>query len=434
MSGIAQVLLHRGDSVTGSDRQYSPEVQKLEDNGAKIFIGHSADNIKNPDVVVYTAAIGKDNPELLEARKRSIPTINRADFLGELMQDFESSIAISGTHGKTTTTGMLACIYNAALLNPTVMIGGNLPQINGNIQIGDSKIMVFEACEYVDSFLSFRPKIAIVTNIEEDHLDYFSGIAQIRDSFTKFLQVLPSDGFAVVNKDNKNAVVAADKADCRKVYFSLQDPSADYYASDIVYNEGIPSFSINSDGKKLADITLNVRGEHNVYNALASFAVGFEYGLSSDTIAQGLADFVGTERRFEFRGEYNGIKLFDDYAHHPTEIKTTFSTAAAIPHGKVWYIFQPHTYSRTKSLHNEFIDVLSIPENLIIADIYAARENPIKGITSENLAKNCGAMYIDGGLNAITEYLRNNAENGDIIVTIGAGDVNKIITELLNLR
>lgn len=428
MSGLAQILMHRGEQVTGSDRQDSEDIERLRAAGAEVVIGHAAENIQSPDLVVYTAAISRDNPELLAARKKNIPTIVRADFLGELMRDFTCPIGISGTHGKTTTTGMLGCVFNESGLDPTIMIGGNLPQIGGNIQIGSDAVLVFEACEYVDSFLSFNPKMAVITNIEADHLDYFDSISEIRDSFVKFLQKLPDDGTAIVNKDNKNAVIVSNKTDCRKIYYSVQNPSADYYASDIHYNEGKPTFSICSDGETLANITLNVRGEHNVSNALAAFAVASEFGMNHDAIAKGLETFTGTGRRFESHGEVRGIRLFDDYAHHPTEIKTTFASAEALERtGKIWYVFQPHTYSRTKALKEEFIEVLYGRENVIIADIYAARENPIKDITSQNLARDCGATYIDGDLGDIADFLAENAKSGDIIVTLGAGDVHKII-------
>jgi len=433
MSGIAMVLLNRGEKVTGSDRQESQDVAKLRAAGAEIFIGHSADNIRQPDVVVYTAAVKKDNPELVEAKKRGIPCINRADFLGELMRDFESSIAVSGTHGKTTTTGMIACIASRAGVDPTVMIGGNLPQIDGNIRIGDHRLLVLEACEYVDSFLSFNPKIAVITNIEADHLDYFSGgLPQIRDSFQKFLERLPSDGFAVVNKDNKNAAIVAGKSNVRVFYVSLTDPSADYYTENLRYEDGRAYFEIKNDILD-SEIKLNVFGEHNVYNALCAFAACHQIGIEPEIIAEGLSDFVGTERRFEFRGEAGGIKIYDDYAHHPTEIETTWETAENLD-GEKYFVFQPHTYTRTKALWEEFITTLGKKKNLIIADIYSARENPIKGITSEELAKACGAEYIDGTLEEIAEVLRGRAKAGDNIITVGAGDVNKICEILLSDR
>ena len=445
MSGIAMVLLNRGEKVTGSDRQESEDVTKLRAVGAEVFIGHSADNIKNPDVVVHTAAVKKDNPELVEAKKRGIPCVDRAAFLGEMMRDFASSIAISGTHGKTTTTGMVACIAVRAGIDPTVMIGGNLPQIDGNIKIGDNNLLVLEACEYVDSFLSFNPSIAIITNIEADHLDYFSGgMPQIRDSFQKFLERLPEDGFAVVNKDNKNAAIVAGKAGRRTVYVSLADPTADYFARDLEYSQGKARFKViasetkqSGDFEKTLDcrvadaprndieIELNVFGEHNVYNALCAFAACHQMGIAPEIIAKGLASFVGTGRRFEYRGIAQGISLYDDYAHHPTELETTWTTAENLS-GENFFVFQPHTYTRTKALWDDFILTLKKPKNLIIADIYSARENPIKGITSEELARACGAEYIDGTLEEIAEALKTRAKTSDNIITIGAGDVNKI--------
>jgi len=431
MSGIAMVLLNRGDSVSGSDRQESPELNKLRLAGAKIFIGHQAEHIENPDVVVYTAAVKKDNPELVEAKNRGIPCIVRADFLGELMHDFETSIAISGTHGKTTTTGMIATIAQAAGKDPTIMIGGNLPQIDGNIKIGSNKLLILEACEYVDSFLSFNPKIAVVTNIEADHLDYFSGgISQIRDSFQKFLEKLPTDGFAIINKDNANAAIVAGKSGVKAYYISLNDLTSDYYTENLKYEHGKADFNIISENIN-QNITLNVYGEHNVYNALCAFAACHRYGIAPEIIAQGLLEFQGTERRFELRGEVDGIKIYDDYAHHPTEIETTWATAENLT-GEKYFVFQPHTFTRTKTLWDEFIATLSKPKNLIIADIYSARENPIKGITSENLARECGAQYIDGTLEDIAKILKSRAKTGDNIITVGAGDVNKICDYLLN--
>jgi len=430
MSGIAQLLLNRGETVTGSDRQESADIEKLRKLGAKISIGHSEANVENPDMVVYTAAVKWDNPELREAKRRNIPCVLRADFLGQIMQDFKASIAISGTHGKTTTTGMIACIAKYAGIEPTIMIGGNLPQIGGNVEIGEGELLILEACEYVDSFLAFNPKIAVVTNIEADHLDYFSGgIAQIRDSFQKFLEKLPRDGFAIINKDNKNASIVAKKAETIAYYVSLDDPSADFHTENLRYINGKADFDVVfEEGDQ--HITLNVYGEHNVYNALCAFAVCYKYGISQEKIAEGLKDFIGTGRRFELRGEYAGVKIYDDYAHHPTEIKTTFATAENLT-GEKYFIFQPHTYTRTRALWDDFVEVLKIPKNIIIADIYSARENPIKDITSENLAKAVGCEYIEGGLEEIGKTVKTRLKKGDNIICVGAGDVNKICEMLL---
>lgn len=423
MSAIAHILIGSGASVTGSDRSDSAIIESLRKSGAKIFIGHSSKNIENPDLVVYTAAISHDNPELSAAREKGIPTMERAEFLGRLMEEYEMPIAISGTHGKTTTTSMLSCTLLDAGLNPTILVGGELSQINGNFHLGSKKHLVFEACEYVDSFLHFNPYCAIVLNIEADHLDYFSGIEQIKQSFGKFLCKIPKEGFAVLNADDENVMQAAKDAKCRKV---LYGDKGFYKAEDISFDErGCPRFTV-CFGEEKERVSLNVTGTHNVSNALATFATAHNLGAAPKMIAKGIESFTGTARRFEYKGDVGGAKVYDDYAHHPTEIQATLEAAGKIPHARIWCIFQPHTYTRTRALMDEFAKSLSVADKVIVTDIYAARE-PNDGKThSSQLAKKIdGAMYISD-FGEIAEYVKKNVTKDDIVITMGAGTITTL--------
>ncbi|OQB14160.1 MAG: UDP-N-acetylmuramate--L-alanine ligase [Firmicutes bacterium ADurb.Bin193] len=427
MSALAHIMINGGAKVSGSDIADSPIVSRLRTAGAKINIGHSADNIENPDLVVYTAAVSKDNPELLQAKNMGIEIMERADFLGEIMKDFELPIAISGTHGKTTTTSMLSCVLLHAGLDPTVLVGGEFAQINGNYRIGSGKHLVFEACEYVDSFLKFNPFAAIILNIEEDHLDYFSGIEQIKKSFNKFMRKIPQNGFVVLNSDDKNVVRAAEGIDCTKVTYGT---NGDYRAEDIEFsNDGAARFTVlyeDEGRKKRRTIRLGIKGIHNVSNALAVFAAAHTLGIDSEKIVSGIESFTGTKRRFEYKGEVNGAAVYDDYAHHPTEVAATISAAGVIPHSKLWCVFQPHTYSRTKALLDDFAKELSRADRVIITDIYAAREKNDGKTHAKLLAdKIKNAEYIST-FGEIAEYLKANVSKGDIVLTLGAGTITDL--------
>ncbi len=429
MSALAHILLARGIKVSGSDRNETEIVKRLRDDGANITIGHFAENIKNPDLVVYTAAISKDNPELMSAFEKGIETLERADFLGELMKGYAKPIAVSGTHGKTTTTSMLSCVLLSAGLNPTVLVGGELAQIRGNYHIGSDEHLVFEACEYVDSFLKFNPFVAIVLNVEADHLDYFSGIEQIKNSFNKFISKVPQNGFIVLNSDDENVMECA-KGVCRKkITYGI---NGDFRAQNVTFaDNGCASFDVVSNGEILGRVKLSVTGMHNVSNALAVFGAAYNLGVGIKDIICGISEFTGTRRRFEKKGEVNGAKVYDDYAHHPTEITATLKAALNIPHNKIWCIFQPHTYTRTKALLDDFATALKCADRVIISDIYAAREPNNGTVHSRDLvAKIENAMYMND-FDEIAEYIMKNVEKDDIVLTMGAGNINEIAEKLV---
>lgn len=433
MSGLAQIVLKQGYKVTGSDWNESPITKKLENMGADIVYGHDAVNtqgILNASVVVHTAAAKADNPEMVFANDNGKRIIDRAEFLGAIMKGYRHAVGVSGTHGKTTTTSMLAHALVSAELDPTISIGGELELIGGNIRTGKSDYFITEACEYTNSFLKFYPTIALITNIEEDHLDFFSGIDEIIDSFRRFAYLTKDIGYVVAIGSDKNVQKALQGADDLKILTYGLENTFDYYAENIVYHAGFPSFDVMKNGNVLCHIKLNVPGEHNVLNALATIAVCSLSGVSPEIAAKGIEGFKGTHRRFEKKGFLNGAVVIDDYAHHPTEIKATLEAAKKFPHNKLWCVFQPHTYSRTRTLWTEFTEAFDNADELILTHIYAAREKN-DGVTSaEKLAEDIkkrgvNARYIDG-FDDIAEFLKKNVSKGDIVFTMGAGDVVNI--------
>ena len=436
MSGLAEILMKEGFTVSGSDNKESSLTDHLTDKGAVIFYGQKASNIIDGiNVVVYTAAIHEDNEEFMEAKRQGLPMLSRAELLGQLMTNYDTPIAVSGTHGKTTTTSMLSHIFLAGDMDPTISVGGILKAIHGNIRVGSSGLFVTEACEYTNSFLHFFPKISVILNIDADHLDFFKDLDDIRHSFRLFAELLPEDGTLVINGDIENLSYITDGLACRVVTF-VREASLDYSASDIQYDEqGNASFDLIRHGIPSGHVTLSVGGEHNVYNALSAIAVADLLGVSAETIQEGLLSFHGTDRRFEYKGEFNGITVIDDYAHHPTEIEATLKSAAHYPHRELWCIFQPHTYTRTKALFDEFAQALSHTDHLILADIYAARETDTLGISSEQLARaaasyGCDAIYLPS-FDEIEKYVRDHCQSGDLLITMGAGDVVNIGEDLL---
>ena len=436
MSGLAEILMKEGFTVSGSDNKESSLTDHLTDKGAVIFYGQKASNIIDGiNVVVYTAAIHEDNEEFMEAKRQGLPMLSRAELLGQLMTNYDTPIAVSGTHGKTTTTSMLSHIFLAGDMDPTISVGGILKAIHGNIRVGSSGLFVTEACEYTNSFLHFFPKISVILNIDADHLDFFKDLDDIRHSFRLFAELLPEDGTLVINGDIENLSYITDGLACRVVTFG-REASLDYSASDIQYDEqGNASFDLIRHGIPSGHVTLSVGGEHNVYNALSAIAVADLLGVSAETIQEGLLSFNGTDRRFEYKGEFNGITVIDDYAHHPTEIEATLKSAAHYPHRELWCIFQPHTYTRTKALFDEFAQALSHTDHLILADIYAARETDTLGISSEQLARaaasyGCDAIYLPS-FDEIEKYVRDHCQSGDLLITMGAGDVVNIGEDLL---
>ena len=436
MSGLAEILMKEGFTVSGSDNKESSLTDHLTDKGAVIFYGQKASNIIDGiNVVVYTAAIHEDNEEFMEAKRQGLPMLSRAELLGQLMTNYDTPIAVSGTHGKTTTTSMLSHIFLAGDMDPTISVGGILKAIHGNIRVGSSGLFVTEACEYTNSFLHFFPKISVILNIDADHLDFFKDLDDIRHSFRLFAELLPEDGTLVINGDIENLSYITDGLACRVVTFG-REASLDYSASDIQYDEqGNASFDLIRHGIPSGHVTLSVGGEHNVYNALSAIAVADLLGVSAETIQEGLLSFHGTDRRFEYKGEFNGITVIDDYAHHPTEIEATLKSAAHYPHRELWCIVQPHTYTRTKALFDEFAQALSHTDHLILADIYAARETDTLGISSEQLARaaasyGCDAIYLPS-FDEIEKYVRDHCQSGDLLITMGAGDVVNIGEDLL---
>lgn len=437
MSGLAEILLKEGFTVSGSDSKESALTNHLAAKGARIFYGQKADNISGGiDVVVYTAAIHDDNPEFAEVKRRQIPMLSRAELLGQLMLNYKLPIAVSGTHGKTTTTSMLSHILLQGETDPTISVGGILQAIGGNIRVGNSDIFVTEACEYTNSFLHFFPKISIILNIEEDHMDFFKDLDDIRHSFREFAKLLPSDGTLIMNGDIENYQDITESLDCHVITYG-SDPSNDYSACSLSYDEsGNVAFDLMEHGTVTDHITLAVTGDHNMSNALATIAAARLLDLSMDTIQKGLLSFTGTDRRFQYKGEKNGFTIIDDYAHHPTEIRATLTAAKHYPHKELWCVFQPHTYTRTKAFFQEFAEALALADHVVLADIYAARETDTLGMSSEHLAETIQSLGTDShyfpSFQAIQEFITENCKKGDLLITMGAGDVVNIGEELLN--
>lgn len=431
MSALAKILISNGVEVSGSDITSTPITEELKSMGAKICIPHCYDCIEDPDIIVYTSAIKDDNPEMCAAKDKGITLVERAAMVGNIMRGYSAAVAVAGTHGKTTTTSMMAYTMISANLDPTVMVGGELDILKGNLRIAKSGYMVTEACEYCRNFLQFAPKIGMILNIEADHLDYYRDLDDVIDAFSSFSALIPEDGVLVINGDDDNCIKASASAKCPVIKVGIAN--GDYKAENITYDKfGYPSFTVTKDGTEIMTLTLNVVGEHNIYNSLCAIAATLAMTDNIESVKTGLEKFTGTKRRFEKKGDANGILIVDDYAHHPTEIKATLSAVSKIQSGKVWCVFQPHTYTRTKTLFDDFALALSDAENLVIADIYAAREKDTGLIHSKDLAAAIkGAEYISGFEN-IAEYFNQNAKEGDIILTMGAGDIFKVGELLLN--
>ena len=439
MSGLAEILLKEGFPVSGSDSHASALTEHLEQAGARICIGQAASNIpEDCKLVVYTAAIHPDNPEYREAKRRGVPMLSRAELLGQLMRNYQTSIAVAGTHGKTTTTSMIASILLEEDADPTISVGGILPSIGGNIRVGGSEVFLTEACEYTNSFLHFFPTIGIILNIEEDHMDFFKDLNDIRRSFRRFAELLPVEGLLIINSDIPNYEEITEGLTCRVVTFG-SSPDADYRAENTAYDTfGHPSFDlirkIEKDGRR-PRFSLKVPGEHNVCNALASIALADALRIPEAAVEKGLLSFTGTDRRFQYKGEVNGVTIIDDYAHHPTEIRATLHAAAHYPHRELWCVFQPHTYSRTKAFLKEFAEALSLADHVVLADIYAARETDTLGISSRDLERELAALgadvYYFPTFAEIEKFLSEKCMHGDMCITMGAGDVINIGEDLL---
>ena len=438
LSAVAEILRDRGYIVSGTDIHPSKVTRHLEYLGIKVFTEHNPENVEGVDAIVYSAAVSEENPEVVRAHQLGIPLFSRAEVLGMIMDDYENSVAICGTHGKTTVTSMTSLILRNAEYKPTILVGGNLPQINGNVEIGGTKYFVTEACEYMDSFLQLKPSIGVILNIDSDHLDYFKTMDHIVQSFSTFVEKIPPHGIIIAFGDNP-FVRSILKDHTNKITYGYSE-SNDFYAENIKFNEnGFPGFDICHKGSKVASLELNVPGEHNVLNAMAAFVTTSYLGVDIPVIQQTLKEYSGTNRRFDYIGTTEkGVKVIDDYAHHPTEIKATLAAAKNVKHNKLWLIFQPHTYTRTKALFNEFVDAFLDADVVILTDIYAAREKDVYNISSYKLVTAMKAKHPDKPVyyvkdfEDIAKYIEKFAGKDDIVMTMGAGDVYKVGDMLLH--
>lgn len=432
MSGIAAILKNWGFNVTGSDMADSEAVELLRKRGIKVVIGHSIEDVAGADVVVYSAAIKPTDPELVEAHRLNIPTIERANFLGEITRCYKDTICISGTHGKTTTTSMIALCFLDALKDPSIQVGAMLKQLNGNYRVGNSEHFVIEACEYVESFLKFSPKAEIILDIDNDHLDYFKNFENIKNAFIKYAKLLPDDGLLIVNGDDKNCLDLHQYTNAKFVTYGIKNEKADFTAKNIEFDsDGFPEFDVYYGGDFFMHLKLSIPGIHNVSNALACVAICTEYGIDKKDIQNSLLNFTGAHRRFEYKGKIDNIaRVYDDYAHHPTEIKATYNSLKNKKYNESWVIFQPHTYSRTKLLLDDFANSLKEFDNIIILDIYAARETNTYNISSKDLVDKINslgkkALYIPD-FNECVKYVKDHIHEDDIVITLGAGTVTEI--------
>ena len=433
MCPLAEILLGRGYEISGSDISESDTLERIREYGIKVYMGQNAENIidAKPDILCYTAAIKEDNPELMKARELGIPTLERSEMLGVVTSKYSKSIAISGTHGKTSTTGMLTQILVGAGKEPSAVIGGKLPYIGGNSTVGKSDIMVCEACEYVDSFLELNPFISVILNVDADHLDYFKNLDNIKKSFNKFAH--QTKHLVVYNGDNANAEDCLEDISIKKISFGLSMEN-DYYAMNMKKDGITQSYDLMYQGERLATIKLSVPGIHNIYNSLAAITVADYLGVPIDKIAENIEKFTGVHRRFELLGTPKGITVVDDFAHHPTELTSTLNTAMELGYNHVWAVFQPHTFSRTAMLMDDFAKALKIPDTAIISEILPVRETNTYNVYSRDLgAKVPNSVCLDT-FDEITDYIVKNAKEGDLVLTMGGGNVymcaNQIVKAL----
>jgi len=437
MSGIAEILHSWGIFVTGSDCAKTKITDRLSSHGIYISIGHNTNLVEKADFVIYSAAIKQDDPELICAKTNDIPIVERADFIGFLTRIYDNTIGISGTHGKTTTTSMISLCFLEANLDPSIQVGAMLKDINGNYRVGNSDFFILEACEYVESFLKFSPKSAIVTNIDNDHLDYFKTFDNIKNAFSKYVNLLPKDGFLVINADDPDCLDLRKHSVAKSVTFGIKNDRANFIGRNISYDRnGFPKFDVYKNSSYFGEFKLSVPGIHNVYNALACIALCSSYGISKQIIKTALLKFGGANRRFEYIGSYSNIDIYDDYAHHPSEIYATAKALKNKTYRQSWVVFQPHTYSRTKELLSDFAEALLNFDNVIITDIYAAREKNIYDISARDLVHKINSLgkqvtYLSS-FDDIAKYIREHACPNDIVLTLGAGTVCEIGKKILD--
>ena len=420
MSPLAEVLQGEGLNVTGSDMLDSSSVAHLRSLGIQVTIGHLPESVTGADFVIRTAAVHDGNPEIAAARAQGIPVFERAEAWGSIMRRYKNALCISGTHGKTTTTSMCTHIAMAARIDPTVMIGGTLPLLGTGHRVGKGETIILESCEYCNSFLSFYPTVAVILNIEADHLDFFKDLEDVENSFRAFADLVPSGGTVLANGEDENTMEAL-KGKKGVLTFGLEH--GDFHAENLRWKGGLPSFDIVQDGKPVTHISLQVPGMHNVKNAIAAAAAALVLGISGDAIARGLNDFRGAGRRFEYKGMVKGAAIYDDYAHHPGELNALLDMAMSLGYQRVICAFQPHTYTRTKALFSEFVEALQKPNVTFLAEIFAAREKNDVGISSQDLADAIPGALVAPSFAELTNWLYRLARPGDLILTVGAGNI-----------
>ena len=432
MSPLAEVLSGMGLCVRGSDMNDGDNVQRLRSKNIDVLIGHKAENITDDiEFVVRTAAVHDDNPEIVEARRRGIPVYERTQAWGAIMKDYSNALCISGTHGKTTTTSMSTHILMAAEKDPTVMIGGTLPLLKAGHRVGNGDTIIMESCEYYNSFLSFYPTVAVILNIEADHLDFFKDVEDIKHSFREFASHVPENGYIVANYEDANTMEVARGLEGTLITFGLTD-KADVWAKNIVQLGAQSDFDIMYNGRKFTHVSLRVPGVHNVKNALAATAACICLGCGPLAVKYGLAAFTGAGRRFEYKGKYNGADIYDDYAHHPGELKALLDAVEPLGYKRIIAVFQPHTYSRTHALFDDFVEQLRRPDLTMLAEIYAAREKNTIGISSKDISREIpNSMYFET-FDELETALRYTAAPGDLILTVGAGDIYRVGERLVN--
>jgi len=432
MSAIAMILAEKGYRISGYDRSLGDVTDKLVANGIKVYDTFEQSQLENCGAIIYSAAFGNDHPIMQEVLKTNKPLYSRAEVLGALANLYTNSVAVAGTHGKSTTSGMLGhVLLNAVGCDPTVVVGAVMRDVGSTYRIGKDDNFVFEACEYKDSFLSFFPKIAVVLNIKLDHTDYFTGIEHMRDSFTKYMNNSGKDGYAVYNLDCENCVLAAEGYVGKHITFSANgSKKANYYADNVSLAGGFATFDVYRNGEFFLSLRLSAPGEHNVANSLAVVAVCDLIGISKEDIVKGLYSYAGVGRRFEYKGSFCGAEVYDDYAHHPDEIKVTLSAAKAIARGRVIVVFQPHNYSRLRDLFDEFKTAFSDADQLILCPLYAAREACGTEVSSEKLSKEIKDSKYFGTFNEIKEYLKTELKAGDLLMIMGAGDIAKLANSI----
>ena len=421
MSPLAEVLHGAGLIITGSDMQESRTVARLRSVGVHVVIGHLAESVQGVDCVIRTAAVHDDNPEIAAARVAGIPVFERAQAWGEIMKSYKNAICISGTHGKTTTTSMCTHIFMAAQADPTVMIGGTLPMLGVGHRVGQGNTIIMESCEYCDSFLSFFPTVAVILNVDADHLDYFEDLKAVQRSFRAFAQLVPANGWVVANAEDQNTMDTLAGLDRNMLTFGVDQ--GDVKAENLSWQNGMGTFDICVRGTHYAHVALQVPGIHNVKNALAAGAAAYVLHIPGKAVEEGLASFIGAGRRFEHKGTFHGAQIYDDYAHHPSELEALLTTARTLGYKRIICAFQPHTYTRTKELFDEFVRVLRLADVAVLAEIYAAREKNTIGISSRDLTAHIPGSQYFATLPEVTDALAKLARPGDLILTVGAGNI-----------